>query len=204
MKGSPYTFQTSSDTLQAVFGTEYRSRELQPMFETSDTSSIASSSAVKGRMRNSSVGSLSHGYDTRETTYSGQPQQAWDNEDQIDGFDPDDAFGPSSSTRFTFPGAQDTSNQDSQESATTRGTATTLAARMNKRTFAGEEGPSEAGDNERDDYDEEMALTDIEDEIHELPRMSFNAPIGRTLAGRRGLAKTQSLPAEVFKGEMSF
>ncbi|KAK4053019.1 hypothetical protein OIV83_001753 [Microbotryomycetes sp. JL201] len=187
------TFQSSQDTLQAVFGQEYRARELQPMWE---TSSIASSDA-HAHSRSTSFANAQAGDLTRETSFA-TPGLGQD--DDMDGFDPDEAFGTSSSTRFAFPVSEDTNNEDSQGSATTRGTTRTITSRLNKRSLDDDEAPA------AEDDDEEMALTDIEDEEikDDVPRLSFNAPIGRTLAGRRGLSKTQSLPAEVFKGEMSF
>ncbi|KAM0792408.1 hypothetical protein ACM66B_005086 [Microbotryomycetes sp. NB124-2] len=199
-----HAFQTSNDTLQAVFGQEYRARELQPMWETSSTASSDAHSRSASFVIAHSGGGAGRDF-TRETSLTGA-SASFDNDDQdMDGFDPDEAFGTSSSsTRFAFPTSSNAANDDSQGSATTRGTTRTITSRLNKRTF--EDDPVAA--TQDDDDDEEMALTDVEDGNDEVqdavPKMSFNAPIGRTLAGRRGLSKTQSLPAEVFRGEMSF
>jgi hypothetical protein len=43
-----------------------------------------------------------------------------------------------------------------------------------------------------------MADTDVEDEAADDFKPNWNAPVGRPLAGRRGLAKTMSMPAELF------
>lgn len=43
-----------------------------------------------------------------------------------------------------------------------------------------------------------MEATDVEDEGEDEPVSALAAPIGRALAGRRGLSKTQSLPGHLF------
>ena len=115
-------------------------------------------------------------------------------EDDGDGFDMDEVFAPSGEApTFSRALSFDAPFDAPEPSQSSSGTAATITSRL-KRTHA-----DEADEAALDDY--EMVDTEDEDEDGEgadsVP-LALNAPIGRVLAGRKSLSKTQSLPASVF------
>lgn len=185
--GNSAPFVTTNSTLSSVFG-DVKRNELQPFFNNihEDQAERSRRSASQRSLEGSGLfGSSAGGYQTRETT-------AMDNDG--DGFDMDEVFGESS---IKFPSAL--SSQPSfgaqEESQTSTGTTRTITQRMKRAYDEGAEGNAGA------DSDEEMAATDVEDEGEDVVQPSmFSAPVGRRIGGRRGLSKTQSLPASVFNG----
>ncbi|ORY58667.1 hypothetical protein BCR35DRAFT_309395 [Leucosporidium creatinivorum] len=188
--GGSAPFVTTNSTLSSVFG-DVKRNELQPFFNNlhEDEAERSRRSASQRSLEGSGLfGGSAGGYQTRETT-------AMD-EEEGDGFDMDEVFGESS---IKFPSAF--SSQPSfggqEESQSSTGTTRTITQRMKRAFDDGEEGKAGA------DSDEEMAATDVEDEGGDVVQPSisaFNAPVGRKIGGRRGLSKTQSLPASVFNG----
>lgn len=110
-----------------------------------------------------------------------------------DGFDLDEVFGTRDDA-FAFPSTSQATEGDSQETTAT-------VTKQLKRAFDVSDS-NETSSATAMDEDEEMALTDVEeDESMPMPLSFMNAPIGRRIAGtgRRGLDRTQSLPAHVFQ-----
>lgn len=181
--GSSAPFVTTNSTLSSVFG-DVKRNELQPFFNNihEDEAERSRRSASQRSLEGSGLFGGSAGrYQTRETT-------AMDN-DEGDGFDMDEVFGESS---IQFPAPSFGSQGESQSST---GTTRTINQRMKRAYDDGTEGKANA------DSDEEMAATDVEDEADDVVQPSlFDAPVGRRIGGRRGLSKTQSLPASVFNG----
>ncbi|SCV69032.1 BQ2448_2052 [Microbotryum intermedium] len=104
-------------------------------------------------------------------------------DDGGDGFDLDEVFGPSGGQQL---GTALSVDDDSQQTVT----------QGIKRGFEGQDGLGEA-------EDEEMTLTDVEDD--EMPSALPTASQSRPTAGnRRVLGRTQSVPASAFRGEYRF
>lgn len=189
------TFRTSNDTLDLIFGP--RQNELRPMWQTGVPDEQGSGSTASGSFAShlGPSGSSTFGdqrdYETRETTTDAMDYGP-------DGFDLDEVFGAGGGGL-----AGDEEGQaDSQATVSSVGTARTITGRL-KRAYEDDDVVS-GGHTGADE--EEMDATDIEDEGGDgVPRMSaWGAPPGRKLAGRRGLSKTQSLPAHVFAGDAPF
>lgn len=184
--GSNAPFVTTNSTLSSVFG-DIKRNELQPFFNNihEDEAERSRRSASQRSLEGSGLfGGSAGGYRTRETT-------AMDEEG--DGFDMDEVFGESSIKIPAFASQSSFGGQEESQSST--GTTRTITQRMKRVYDDGTEGNAGAGS------DEEMAATDVEDEGDDVVQPSiFNAPVGRRIGGRRGLSKTQSLPAAVFNG----
>ncbi|SCZ96583.1 BZ3500_MvSof-1268-A1-R1_Chr4-4g07449 [Microbotryum saponariae] len=189
-------FRTSNDVLNATFGdghvTEYRTREVQPMWATPPS---PASSQGRGLRRHPSAGSASTsmvwpapsggaGAATAAMSAFSTPAATGPGggDDGGDGFDLDEVFGPSGGDHQL--GAAISIDDDSQR---------TVTQGIKRGFFETEEGMGEA-------EDEEMALTDVEDD--EMPSA---LPKARPTAGnRRVLGRTQSVPASAFRGEYQF
>ena len=185
-------FASGLETLETVFnsGGSRRDHELKPFW-------AAGSPSTSSREASGVFSVASDGFRTRGTTADTME------EGDGDGFDMDEVFAPvnlafnpralnfDNAADFDDPAPEPQQEQESQESQSSSGTATTITARL-KRSHTDDE-PQAA----EDDYD--MAKTDEEDEEDdEILPLALHAPIGRPIAGRRGLSKTQSLPASVF------
>lgn len=113
-----------------------------------------------------------------------------------DGFDMDEVFGESTNgfglPSSSFPALGRGPLSFGEEGLESQGSTSTVTARL-KRAFEEEEAEGGMG---REDGDDEMAMTEDEDEVGEM------IPAGRNIVGRRGLSKTQSLPANVFSNAM--
>ncbi|GEM09726.1 membrane protein [Rhodotorula toruloides] len=123
-------------------------------------------------------------------------------EEDGDGFDLDEAFGPAK-TGFSFGGLlAGRQGGQADESQGSNSTTRTVTQRL-KRAF--EEEQEEA----KDEDDQEMAPTDVEDEGDDQPgplgASLRGAAAGRRTAGlRKGWGKTQSLPASAFESMVDF
>lgn len=185
--GSNGGFQTFNDTLDSVYGAGPRANELRPMFETGPpvdpssqrTGSFASFSATS----RSGTWSNSGSFQTRETTteYAAPASEAGH-----DGFDLDEVYGRGSADQES-----EALQLDSQATVSSAGTARTITTGL-KRALDDDTGDQPI------DGDEDMADTDVEDEVEDSFKPMWEAPAGRPLAGRQGLAKTMSMPAELF------
>ncbi|KAL8277997.1 hypothetical protein RQP46_009629 [Phenoliferia psychrophenolica] len=178
---------SSREVNESVFnsGGAVRDHELRPFW--ADGSPSTSSRQASGVFTVASDGFRTRAEDTEE---SGM-ETGVGMEDGGDGFDVDEVFAPSgadfTSRALTFDAFD--GDGDAPESQTSSGTAATITSRL-KRTHADDEPETP------DDY--EMVDTEDEDEVDDIIPAALNAPIGRVLAGRRSLSKTQSLPASVF------
>ncbi|GAA5835300.1 hypothetical protein JCM9279_004501 [Rhodotorula babjevae] len=189
-------FKSSKDALDeayaAVHGapapsaTGKRADELRPMWETGSASDAASTRAASLRAGDSG--------------FWGAAQQAAPApaDEDGDGFDLDEAFGPAKGGLMSFAGfggaAQAPANDDSQGSGST---AHAVTQRF-KRTFDGEAAAASAAPQGEVD-DEEMAATDVEDEGDDEPAPMSGFGQARRVAGlRKGWGKTQSLPPSAF------
>ncbi|KAM0753605.1 hypothetical protein T439DRAFT_377777 [Meredithblackwellia eburnea MCA 4105] len=182
------TFSNDVDIYNSVFSPPSRSRELQPMYESSDTDSMTgprSRSQTQEfffgpetdgfrvpRDPTSSLASLASGGPPAPVPRDGFPVDG-------DGFDLDQVFGDGDGDgdgQFGSPTQRCKRRHDEEE----------------------EEGVGE-------DEDEEMDTTDVEDEVspEDLP-VHLRAPIGRPLQTRRQFTTTQSMPASAFAGNVSF
>lgn len=178
-----HSFRSNNEIFESVMrsggSTGKRANELQPMYETSPSSSRGGS--FNGGFSRNSTGGMGDG----------------------DGFDLDEAFGAARGVGFNrlpLSYGGDTI-EESQGSTTTTGTITTGL----KRAFEDESGTG-IDPNDDDDDDMEGGHTDIEEEEgEEVQDMAvFNMPIGRPLAGRRPLSKTHSLPTHLFSDSSMF
>ncbi|GAA5911035.1 hypothetical protein JCM5296_004602 [Sporobolomyces johnsonii] len=192
--------QTTRDNLNVVYSDGRRADELRPMWETVATSR---DDLDFGRLGEGSV----------ETMEFELPGAADDGDDDGDGFDLDEVLGPSSS-KLSFgayggagAGAPPAESEQHDDSPSLR----SPPRRTKKRAFEDVAAAASAPGN----ADEEMmvARTDVEDEGFEgegsdepAPLGFLAGPAGRRLAsaGARGFARTQSLPASAFSGQMEF
>ncbi|KAJ8295531.1 hypothetical protein OF846_001747 [Rhodotorula toruloides] len=180
-------WQSSRDILDSVYAVPRvkRADELRPMWETGSQDG-SSARAVEGE----------------DSGFFGAPGMDVEREEADgDGFNLDEAFGPSKTAlSFGLLGRQGEADESQGSNSTTR----TVTQRL-KRAFEEEEPTEEAEGQD----DEEMAPTDVEDEGEDQPGPLGTAPRGaaaqrRTAGLRRGWGKTQSLPASAFESMVEF
>ncbi|BGP22880.1 membrane protein [Rhodotorula toruloides] len=186
---SPHAWQTSKDILDSVYAVPRlkRADELRPMWETG-----------------SSDGREARKMEGDDSGFFGAPgrMDVEREEEDGDGFDLDEAFGPAK-TGFSFGGLlAGRQGGQADESQGSNSTTRTVTQRL-KRAF--EEEQEEA----KDEDDQEMAPTDVEDEGDDQPgplgASLRGAAAGRRTAGlRKGWGKTQSLPASAFESMVDF
>ncbi|GAA5868270.1 hypothetical protein JCM1840_005620 [Sporobolomyces johnsonii] len=193
-------FQTTQDIINVVYSDGRRADELRPMWET-----VAASRDDFGLgLGRSGEGQGSVG--TMELEHPG----AADGDGDGDGFDLDEALGPSSS-KLSFGAFGAPPAESSLRSEAQAGALSPPSRRTKKRAFedvaAAVLAPGDA------DEEMMMARTDVEDEGFEgegsdepAPLGFLAGPAGRRVvaAGARGFARTQSLPASAFSGQMEF
>ncbi|GJN88499.1 hypothetical protein Rhopal_001465-T1 [Rhodotorula paludigena] len=200
------TFRSGLEVLEHVYGvTDGKRRdELRPMWETStndDASSVRSGGAF-GRSASLAGGDSGFGSAAGMHGSFGAGDAAGDGGD---GFDLDEAFGPSRS-KLNFGNLDAAAAAGGEDSQQSHSTTRTITQGLRKRALDDDDAGFAAAAMDGDEI--EMDATDVEDEDDDQANAlkGFLQPNGeRKTAGiRRGWTRTQSLPASAFEGKMDF
>lgn len=158
-----------------------------------ERSQSATASGSSGTFGGSTLSYGDSGTRSRSTTMETEVE-----EDGGDGFDMEEVYGIRESRFKGSFGATPTTNDQDDSQSSTRTVTQGL-----KRAFEFDEPTTTLSKTSREESDEEMEDTEDEEETEGVEAMSMEFKIPRVggyrpIVGRRGLAKTQSLPASVF------